>query len=301
MITIIGVRFRNSAKVYSFQPGLNLIEKGDYVVVETARGVEYGLVTHGPQLADDADVVAPVRTIVRKATERDRQTYERNLALEKEALVLCKEKIAAHGLNMKLVDAEYTLDGNKILFYFTAPGRVDFRELVKDLASVFHTRIELRQIGVRDEAKACPSIGICWRPFCCQTFLPDFIPVSIKMAKDQNLSLNPSKISGVCGRLMCCLKYEESTYESMNRNLPNVEDIVRTPDGVGEVLSVSILKQLVKVGIRIKDKDDVEIKEYPAEEIEMVSRKRGRRQSQNLEEPVDAEETAELRELEKNA
>ncbi|MBQ7064653.1 MAG: stage 0 sporulation family protein [Firmicutes bacterium] len=299
MITIIGVRFRHGGKVYSFQPGPYEVQKGDYVVVETARGVEYGQVIHGPRLAADEDIVPPVRTILRKATEQDKEANRRNISMEKSAMDICREKIEKHGLEMKLVGAEYTLDGNKILFYFTADGRVDFRELVKDLASVFRTRIELRQIGVRDEARACASIGICGRPFCCQTFLPDFIPVSIKMAKDQNLSLNPTKISGTCGRLMCCLKYEENTYEELTRNLPSEGDLVETPDGVGEVLHVNILRQLLKVGIREDDKDDVEITEYPTDQVRIVRRRRGRAHS-NEEEPMDSEAKRELRELERN-
>lgn len=296
MITIIGVRFRHGGKIYYFQPGPNLIETGDRVIVETSRGVEFGLVVHGPRLASDADVVAPVRTILRRATEKDEEINRRNIQAEKEAMEICREKIANRGLDMKLIEAEYTFDGNKILFYFTADGRVDFRELVKDLASVFRTRIELRQIGVRDEARACPSIGICGRPFCCQTFLPDFIPVSIKMAKDQNLSLNPAKISGTCGRLMCCLKYEECTYEDLTKRLPSEGDLVQTPDGPGEVLHVNVLRQLLKVGVRQSEKDDVEIAEYPLSQIQILRRKRGRGRA---EQSIDGEDRQRLRELEK--
>ena len=287
MITVIGVRFRHGGKVYYFQPGANQIEKGDRVVVETSRGVEYGLVVQGPRLASDEDVVAPVRTILRKATQKDEEVNRRNIESEKEAMEICREKIAKHGLEMKLVECEYTFDGNKILFYFTAEGRVDFRELVKDLASVFKTRIELRQIGVRDEARACPGMGVCGRPFCCQTFLPDFIPVSIKMAKDQNLSLNPTKISGACGRLMCCLKYEESTYEDLTRGLPAEGDLVQTPDGAGEVLHVNVLRQLLKVGIRQNEKDDVQL----------LRRKRGRNRS---EQSMDSDEKKQLKALEED-
>ncbi len=261
MITVIGVRFRHGGKIYYFQPGVNRVERGDHVIVETSRGVEYGMVVQSPRLASDQDIVAPVRTILRKATEKDEETNKHDSQAEKGAREVCREKIAKRGLEMKLVDAEYTFDGNKILFYFTAEGRVDFRELVKDLAAVFRTRIELRQIGVRDEARACPGMGICGRPFCCQTFLPDFIPVSIKMAKDQNLSLNPTKISGTCGRLMCCLKYEESTYEELTRKLPAEGDLVQTPNGVGEVLHVNVLRQLLKVGVRQNEKGGVEIQE----------------------------------------
>jgi len=297
LITVIGVRFRHGGKVYYFQPGANQIEKGDRVVVETSRGVEYGLVVQGPRLASEEDVVAPVRTILRKATQKDEEVNRRNIESEKEAMEICREKIAKHGLEMKLVECEYTFDGNKILFYFTAEGRVDFRELVKDLASVFKTRIELRQIGVRDEARACPGMGVCGRPFCCQTFLPDFIPVSIKMAKDQNLSLNPTKISGACGRLMCCLKYEESTYEDLTRGLPAEGDLVQTPDGAGEVLHVNVLRQLLKVGIRQNEKDDVEIAEYLLSDVQLLRRKRGRNRS---EQPMDSDEKKQLKALEED-
>ena len=297
MITVIGVRFRHGGKVYYFQPGANQIEKGDRVVVETSRGAEYGLVVQGPRLASDEDVVAPVRTILRKATQKDEEVNRRNIESEKEAMEICREKIAKHGLEMKLVECEYTFDGNKILFYFTAEGRVDFRELVKDLASVFKTRIELRQIGVRDEARACPGMGVCGRPFCCQTFLPDFIPVSIKMAKDQNLSLNPTKISGACGRLMCCLKYEESTYEDLTRGLPAEGDLVQTPDGAGEVLHVNVLRQLLKVGIRQNEKDDVEIAEYLLSDVQLLRRKRGRNRS---EQSMDSDEKKQLKALEED-
>ncbi|HIR35164.1 MAG TPA: stage 0 sporulation family protein [Candidatus Faecimorpha stercoravium] len=297
MITVIGVRFRHGGKIYYFQPGVNRVERGDHVIVETSRGVEYGMVVQSPRLASDQDIVAPVRTILRKATEKDEETNKHNIQAEKEAMEVCREKIAKRGLEMKLVDAEYTFDGNKILFYFTAEGRVDFRELVKDLAAVFRTRIELRQIGVRDEARACPGMGICGRPFCCQTFLPDFIPVSIKMAKDQNLSLNPTKISGTCGRLMCCLKYEESTYEELTRKLPAEGDLVQTPNGVGEVLHVNVLRQLLKVGVRQNEKGDVEIAEYPLDEIEIVRRKRNRNKGGQ---PMDQEEKKQLEELEQD-
>lgn len=297
MITVIGVRFRHGGKVYYFQPGANQIEKDDRVVVETSRGVEYGLVVQGPRLASEEDLVAPVRTILRKATQKDEEVNRRNIESEKEAMEICREKIAKHGLEMKLVECEYTFDGNKILFYFTAEGRVDFRELVKDLASVFKTRIELRQIGVRDEARACPGMGVCGRPFCCQTFLPDFIPVSIKMAKDQNLSLNPTKISGSCGRLMCCLKYEESTYEDLTRGLPAEGDLVQTPDGAGEVLHVNVLRQLLKVGIRQNEKDDVEIAEYLLSDVQLLRRKRGRNRS---EQSMDSDEKKQLKALEED-
>ena len=295
MITVIGVRFRHAGKVYYFSPGAIEVHKGDYVIVETARGVEYGFVVSDPKLASEEDIVPPLRTIIRKADEKDAETYRCNLEQEKEAFSVCEEKIARHELDMKLVDVEYTFDGNKILFYFTADGRVDFRELVKDLASVFRTRIELRQIGVRDETKMQCGIGICGRPFCCSTFLSDFAPVSIKMAKDQSLSLNPSKISGTCGRLMCCLKYEESIYEELNRHLPDEGDMVDTVDGTGEVLHVNPLRQLVKVGVT-QEKGDVAINEYPVADIKILRHKH--RKGPEEEESMDAEEERQLKELE---
>jgi len=274
--TVIGVRFRHAGRIYYFNPGPFTIHKGDYCIVETSRGMEYGLVVTEPRLAGDEDLVAPLRSVIRKATDEDRKTYEANLASEKDAFKLCEEQIQKHGLDMHLTEAEYTFDGKKLIFYFTADGRVDFRELVKSLAGVFHTRIELRQIGVRDEARMDGGIGICGRPFCCQSFLSDFAPVSIKMAKDQNLSLNPTKISGTCGRLMCCLRYEESTYEELTRGLPGEGDTVTTPNGTGEVLHVNVLRQLVKVGIA-QEKGDVEISEYPLEDITIVKRSHRRR------------------------
>ena len=294
MTTVIGVRFRHAGRIYYFSPGPFRIEKGEYVIVETARGVEYGLVVTNPRLASDEDIVAPLRSVIRKATEEDKEAYKKNLESEKEAFDICLGKIADHKLDMHLVDVEYTFDGNKILFYFTADGRVDFRELVKDLASLFRTRIELRQIGVRDETKMGGGIGICGRPYCCSTFLTDFAPVSIKMAKDQNLSLNPTKISGTCGRLMCCLKYEESTYEDLTKNLPDEGDVVDTPSGTGEVLHVNVLRQLVKVGIT-QEKGDVVITDFPLDEIKINKKRRRRSNSESM----DKEEQKQLRELEK--
>jgi cell fate regulator YaaT (PSP1 superfamily) len=244
MTRVIGVRFRTAGKIYFFSPGQLEITVGDKVIVETARGVEFGSVVTGPKEVEDEMITLPLKPVIRVATEEDFQKEEKNREKEKEAFEICLEKIRKHGLEMKLIDAEYTFDNNKVLFYFTADGRIDFRELVKDLASVFRTRIELRQIGVRDETKIRGGIGICGRPLCCHTHLSEFIPVSIKMAKEQNLSLNPTKISGVCGRLMCCLKHEEETYEELNRRLPNVGDQVTTKDGQkGEVQSVNILRQ----------------------------------------------------------
>ncbi|MBP3701502.1 MAG: stage 0 sporulation family protein [Lachnospiraceae bacterium] len=260
MVKVTGVRFRSAGKIYYFDPAGFEINKGDHVIVETARGVEYGTVVMGIREVEDDKVVSPLKPILRMATKKDQETVERNREREKEAFAICLEKIKKHDLDMKLVDAEYTFDNNKVLFYFTADGRVDFRELVKDLAAVFKTRIELRQIGVRDETKILGGIGICGRPLCCHSWMPEFIPVSIKMAKEQNLSLNPTKISGTCGRLMCCLKNEQDTYEYLNSKLPGVGDYVTTEDGLkGEVASVNVLRQLVKVIVSL-DKDEKEIK-----------------------------------------
>ena len=266
MITIKGVRFRNVGIVYYFSPRELDICVGDHVIVETARGVEYGCVVLGPKEVDDSKVIQPLKEVIRIATPKDDAREESNRKKEKEACEICQKKIRAHNLEMKLIDAEYTFDNNKMLFYFTADGRIDFRELVKDLAAVFKTRIELRQIGVRDETKILGGIGICGRPLCCHTYLSEFAPVSIKMAKEQNLSLNPTKISGVCGRLMCCLKNEQETYEYLNRKLPGVGDIVTLPDGMkGEVFGVNVLRQLVKVLVDVND--EKEMREYPVEEL----------------------------------
>ncbi len=274
MTKVIGVRFRKAGKVYYFSPGDNEIKNGDHVIVETARGVEYGYVVLGSHEVEDKKVVQPLKPVLRMASPEDEEIERINKEKEKEAFRICLEKIKKHELEMKLIDTEYTFDNNKILFYFTADGRIDFRELVKDLASVFKTRIELRQIGVRDETKIRGGIGICGRPLCCSSYLSEFIPVSIKMAKEQNLSLNPSKISGVCGRLMCCLKYEEETYEELNSRLPNIGDYVTTDDGLkGEVHSVSILRQLVKVIVTV-DGDEKEIREYKASQLRFRPRRK---------------------------
>ena len=267
MIKIVGVRFRTAGKIYYFDPKKLPIKKGDHVIVETARGVEYGSVVANPREVPDDQVVQPLKAVMRIATAEDDARVERNNAREKDAMRICAEKIRKHKLDMKLIDAEYTFDNNKVLFYFTADGRIDFRDLVKDLASVFRTRIELRQIGVRDETKLRGGIGICGRALCCHTYLSEFAPVSIKMAKEQNLSLNPTKISGVCGRLMCCLKNEEEAYEELNRSLPNVGTRVKTPDGLnGEVQNVSVLKQKVRVIVTL-DNDEKEVREYMAAEL----------------------------------
>ena len=274
MVIVIGVRIRNAGKVYNYAPGDLKISQGDHVVVETARGVEYGYVVLGVKEVEDERIVQPLKPVMRVATPEDDEKARKNKEKEREAFKICLEKIRKHELEMKLIDAEYTFDNNKVLFYFTADGRIDFRELVKDLASVFKTRIELRQIGVRDETKILGGIGTCGRPLCCHSYLSDFVPVSIKMAKEQNLSLNPTKISGVCGRLMCCLKNEQETYEELNSHLPNVGDFVTTPDGLkGEVNSLSVLRQLVKVIVTL-DNDEKEIREYRADELRFKPRKK---------------------------
>lgn len=274
MTKVIGVRFRQAGKVYFFAPGKLHIRKGDKVIVETARGVEFGSVAVGPKEVPDEEIMQPLKSVIRVATEEDKRNEEKNREKEKEAYDICLEKIRKHNLEMKLINAEYTFDNNKVLFYFTADGRIDFRELVKDLAAVFRTRIELRQIGVRDETKTKGGIGICGRPLCCHTYLSEFAPVSIKMAKEQNLSLNPTKISGVCGRLMCCLTNEEETYEELNSHLPAIGDFVTASDGLkGEVQSVSVLRQRVKVIVTLDD-DEKEIREYKVEELRFKPRKK---------------------------
>jgi len=274
MLTVIGVRFRAAGKIYYFDPADRQIKIGDHVIVETARGIEYGYVVLGNREVDETKVIPPLKSVIRMATDEDRAIEAKNKEKEKEAFKICQEKIKKHNLEMKLIDAEYTFDNNKVLFYFTADGRIDFRELVKDLASVFKTRIELRQVGVRDETKIMGGIGICGRPLCCHSYLSEFIPVSIKMAKEQNLSLNPTKISGVCGRLMCCLKNEEETYEVLNSKLPGIGDTVTTADGLrGEVHSVNVLRQTVKV-IVVVDKDEKEIREYKVDQLKFKPRRK---------------------------
>ncbi len=274
MIKVIGVRFRNAGKIYYFSPGKMEIKNGDQVIVETARGVEFGQVVLGNREVTDDKVVQPLKSVIRMANEEDKVKESTNRKKEKDAFKVCQEKIRKHNLEMKLIDVEYTFDNNKILFYFTADGRIDFRELVKDLASVFKTRIELRQVGVRDETKIVGGIGVCGRALCCHSYLSEFIPVSIKMAKEQNLSLNPTKISGVCGRLMCCLKNEEETYEYLNSKLPGLGDYVTTDEGLkGEVQSVSVLRQQVKVIVTV-DKDEKEIREYPVDRLKFKPRRK---------------------------
>lgn len=274
MKEVIGVRFRENGKIYFFNPLNYKIDPGRHVIVETARGIEYGKVVLGRREIDETKMSSPLKPIIRIADEKDTAQYEENKKKSRQAYDICLEKIKKHGLEMKLIDAEYTFDNNKVLFYFTADGRVDFRELVKDLAAVFKTRIELRQIGVRDETKIVGGIGICGRELCCHKHLSDFVPVSIKMAKEQNLSLNPTKISGVCGRLMCCLKHEQDTYEYLNDKLPNVGDYVKTVDGKrGEVSSVNVLRQKVKLIVTQED-DTKEIEEYKIEDLRFKPKRR---------------------------
>lgn len=274
MIKVIGVRFRAAGKIYYFDPVGMEIKTGDNVIVETARGIEFGYVVLGSREVEEDKVIQPLKPVIRMATEEDRRIEARNKEKEKEAFAICLEKIRKRGLEMKLIDAEYTFDNNKVLFYFTADGRIDFRELVKDLAGVFRTRIELRQIGVRDETKIRGGLGICGRTLCCHTYLTEFAPVSIRMAKEQNLSLNPTKISGVCGRLMCCLTNEEETYEELNSHLPSVGDYVTTPERLkGEVHSVNVLRQLVKVVVDL-DNDEKEIREYKVGELRFKPRRK---------------------------
>lgn len=273
MIKVIGVRFRKTGKIYYFDPAGMDIQADSHVIVETTRGVEYGKVVLGVREVEEDKVIQPLKTVIRIATAKDDAQEISNKEKEKKAFEICQEKINKHGLDMKLIDAEYTFDNNKVLFYFTADGRIDFRELVKDLAAIFKTRIELRQIGVRDETKVVGGIGICGRGLCCNKHLSDFIPVSIKMAKEQNLSLNPTKISGCCGRLMCCLKYEQDTYEYLNSKLPNIGDFVQTDDGLkGEVQSVNVLRQLVKVVVEVDE--EKELREYKVNQLKFKKKKR---------------------------
>lgn len=278
MIEVIGIRFRKAGKIYYFDPDGRQIIKGSHAIVETARGVEYGLVIKGNTFVPEESIIPPLKKVIRVATEEDARLEEENKKKEKEAFSICLEKIQRHKLDMKLIDVEITFDHNKLIFYFTSDGRVDFRELVKELAAIFRMRIELRQIGVRDEAKMLNGIGICGRPLCCATFLGDFQPVSIKMAKEQSLSLNPTKISGICGRLMCCLKYEEEVYEELNKKLPNVGDIISSPDGTGEILSTNVLMQLVKAAVRKKENDPPTIAFYSVDEIQVIKAKKAKKQ-----------------------
>lgn len=299
MKTVVGVRFRNAGKVYFFEPGSYEVKRGTNVIVETARGIEFGTCVNDPYEVEDEKIVAPLKPIMRIASETDAKQAADNRIKEKDAYKVCQKKIHEHNLEMKLIDAEYTFDNSKILFYFTAEGRVDFRELVKDLAGVFRTRIELRQVGVRDETKILGGMGICGRALCCHSYLSDFVPVSIKMAKEQNLSLNPSKISGVCGRLMCCLNNEEEVYEEQNRKLPSAGDYVTTSLGErGIVQSVNIFRETVRV--LVQNGDEKEMKEYHADEIRFKKRrKKGKLEltSEELEQlkALEPEDVAELK------
>ena len=282
MVRIVGIKFKDAGKLYYFSPGGHKVDVGDNVIVETARGLEFGKVTLAETEVNESEIVAPLKSIIRIANAKDKKKHEENLAKKEEAMRLCQEKVDAHGLEMKLIDVEYTFDNSKVVFYFTADGRVDFRELVKDLASVFRMRIELRQIGVRDEAKMLGGVGNCGRGLCCNTWLSDFEPVSIKMAKVQNLSLNPSKISGICGRLMCCLKFENEVYTHLKKGMPSVGEKIKTPDGMAVVMDVNILENIIKVRLIVeegsKDKNieeelSNEVYNYGKEEIRRVNKK----------------------------
>ena len=270
MVEVAGIRFKKVGKIYYFSPGNLKLKSGDHVIVETSRGIEYGTVAVPSKTVSEEDIVPPLKSILRIATPDDDKQIEINKQKEKEAMAVCQEKIRNHNLEMKLIDVEYTFDHNKILFYFSADGRIDFRELVRDLAGVFKTRIELRQIGVRDEAKMMGGLGICGRQLCCSLFLSDFEPVSIKMAKEQNLSLNPTKISGTCGRLMCCLKNEQEAYEDIIRNTPGVGSIVKTPDGKGAVTAVSVLKGIITVAV--EDGEEKKLKDYHVDELKILKK-----------------------------
>jgi cell fate regulator YaaT (PSP1 superfamily) len=286
MAKVIGVKFRNSGKIYFFDTAGIDIQKDDHVIVETGLGIDYGFVVSGVREIDESKLFQPLKPIMRKANERDEEQVKENERKSKEAFNVCLEKVRAHGLDMKLTEVEYAFDNSKILFYFTSDGYVDFRELVKDLAGTFRTRIELRQIGVRDEARAIGGLGACGRPMCCAAYLPDFVPVSIKMAKEQNLPLNPTKISGVCGRLMCCLKYEEETYEELNKTMPDVGDFVEGSDGLqGDVFSTNVLRQTVKV--LVENGDEKEMHDYSAEEITILRKRKGKKTPASKEEVVD--------------
>lgn len=294
MIRVVGVKFKSAGKIYYFDPGDRKIELGEHVIVETARGMEYGIVNMTEKEVPPSEIVAPLKKIIRIADEKDRKRYEDNIHKKERALRLCQEKINKHKLEMKLIDVEYTFDNSKIIFYFTADGRVDFRELVKDLASVFKMRIELRQIGVRDEAKMMGGIGTCGRSLCCHSWLADFEPVSIKMAKVQNLSLNPTKISGICGRLMCCLKYENEVYVELKKGMPDPGERIRTPDGLAVVVDTNILENKIKTRLVLEEgskereqqeKLSTEFYHYKKEEIKRLGKgKRKKKQDNELEE-----------------
>ncbi len=291
---VIAVRFKTGGKSYFFDPGDIELKKDDHCIVETVKGIEYALVVSDIQDLDESRITVPLRKVMRKATYADDRQVAENVSREKNAYRIAQEKIAEHGLDMKLTDVEYAFDNSKIVFFFVAEQRVDFRDLVKDLAGIFRTRIELRQIGVRDEARSLGGFGSCGRPLCCSEFLSDFVPVSIKMAKEQNLSLNPTKISGVCGRLMCCLKYEEEAYEELNSTMPALGDYVATSDGMrGEVSSINVLRQIAKV--LVENGDDKELRDYPASEITVLRRKKGKRGGSHA--SIAAEDSPEMLKL----
>ena len=296
MVEVVGVRFRTAGKIYFFDPKEFQVRSGDHVIVETARGIEFGSVVSERRQVKEKCIGDELKPVLRIATKEDEERAEKNREKEKEAYKICLDKIKEHELDMKLVSTEYTFDNNKVLFYFTADGRVDFRELVKDLAAVFRTRIELRQIGVRDETKIRGGLGICGRPLCCSTYLTEFAAVSIKMAKEQNLSLNPTKISGVCGRLMCCLTNEEETYEVLNSQLPSVGDNVTTSDGLtGTVHSLSVLRRLVKVIVNLEN-DEKEIREYKADDLKFRPRRKKQKVSKEEQKKLAALERMEKKE-----
>lgn len=310
MATIVGVKFKEAGKLYYFSPGKLHVDVGDNVIVETARGLEYGKVTLGETEVRESELVAPLKSIIRIANEKDKKKHKENLAKKEEAMRLCQEKVDAHNLEMKLIDVEYTFDNSKVVFYFTADGRVDFRELVKDLASVFRMRIELRQIGVRDEAKMLGGVGNCGRGLCCNTWLADFEPVSIKMAKVQNLSLNPSKISGICGRLMCCLKFENEVYTHLKKGMPSVGERIRTPDGPAIVTDVNILENIVKTRLileegskdkNVEEKLSTEFYSYRKDEIKRSGKKNNhnRKKEDDLAD-IEGELLQEIKELMKD-
>ena len=291
MVKIVGIKFKDAGKLYYFSPGDFKVSLGENVIVETARGLEFGKVALSETEVDESEIVAPLKKIIRIANEKDKKKHKENLAKKEEAMKLCQEKVDAHGLEMKLIDVEYTFDNSKVVFYFTADGRVDFRELVKDLASVFRMRIELRQIGVRDEAKMLGGVGNCGRGLCCNTWLSDFEPVSIKMAKVQNLSLNPTKISGICGRLMCCLKFENEVYTHLKKGMPTVGEKIKTPDGMAIVTDVNILENIIKSRLileegskekNIEEKLSTEIYSYGKEEIKRVNKKNNKKKEDDL-------------------
>ncbi len=303
MVTVVGVRFKNAGKVYYFDPGEYDVKQGENVIVETARGMEFGFVMSDPKEVDESEIIAPLKKIVRIANEQDVNQHEINTKKKERAIALCQEKIDKHGLEMKLIDVEYTFDNSKIIFYFTADGRVDFRELVKDLAAVFKMRIELRQIGVRDEAKMMGGIGICGKSLCCATWLADFEPVSIKMAKLQGLSLNPTKISGICGRLMCCLKYENATYVELRKGMPDVGERIKTPDGIAVVVESNILENKIKARVVLEEKEEdkpeklsPDISVYTKRDIHRIE-KNHKNQEKDIFEDMDAETLSEMKEL----